>query len=236
MKVTITLSANAGIAIQCGTYRIWVDALHDRKQTGFSAVDMPLQNQMLQCEAFYKPDAICFTHCHGDHFSKELTVAAHNLWPRAKVILPEPVFEDQLLVCGDEWHYGDGDLSLRFIRLIHDGDAYRDCIHYGILITTGNKNILIPGDCEIAASALAKLISKQKVDLALLNFPWLTLKKGRTFVQEYMKPEHIVLYHLPFVEDDCNGYRSATEKAAKEFQLTQVSVLMEPLQQIVFNI
>ena len=71
MEVTVTLSANAGVVIQCGGYRIWVDALHDQKVDGFSAVDSKLQMDMLKCPAFSDPQYICYTHCHPDHFSEK---------------------------------------------------------------------------------------------------------------------------------------------------------------------
>ena len=236
MKISITLSANAGVAMEIYGRRIWIDALHDQKQAGFSTVDSQLQVKMLNHAAFSKPDYICYTHCHGDHFSKELTAAAVNLWPGAAVILPEKMLDHQLLITGKEWLYNDGELSLRFIKLTHEGEVYRNCIHYGMLISVQGKHILIAGDCETASPVLADAICGEKIDMVLLNFPWITLKKGRAFVQEYLKTAKIVLYHLPFAADDGNGYRDATEKAVKAFDSNPVLTLCEPLQQIIVDI
>lgn len=234
MKVSVTLSANAGVAIHIGGYRIWVDALHTDRQPGFSAVDVPLQKRMLQCDAFAKPDFILYTHCHPDHFSEKLTRSAQNLWPEAEILLPEKYLAEQILVSGGEFIHRLGDLTLRFFRLPHDGEQYADCIHYGLTITVGGKTVLIPGDCKTAATELAQVISGESIDLALLNFPWLTLKRGQDFVNEYLKASHILLYHLPFTQDDTFGYRQAAQKAAQKLPGTQM--LWEPLQTLVFEI
>ena len=234
MKVTVTLSANAGVVIAMGGYRIWVDALHTEKQPGFSSVDLLLQKRMLQCDAFQSPDLIVCTHCHPDHFSEDLVAAGKKMWPDAAVLLPERKFTDQLLVSGNEYFYTLGELTFRFIRLPHDGEQYASCIHYGVLISVKNKHVLLPGDCRTAAAELAKAMEDVNVDLALLNFPWLTLKRGYDFVKEILKPTHVLLYHLPFASDDGFGYRQAAAKAIDKMPNSQL--LWEPLQSIELEI
>lgn len=232
MEITVTLSANAGVAICWDGHRIWVDALHEHRRQGFSAVDAPLQKRMLKNDAFSDPDLICYTHCHDDHFSRELTQTANTLWPRAKLLLPECFFENQILVSGEAFVHREEDLTLRFIRLPHEGAAYAQTVHYGILISASGKNILIPGDCQTASPTLAEVIRNTKIDLTLLDFPWFTLEKGRTFIRQIMKPAHVLIYHLPFVQDDCFGYRRAAERAVQKESAMDVSLLYEPLQQI----
>ncbi len=232
MEVTVTLSANAGVAIGCGGYRIWVDALHDQKVEGFSTVDPQLQAGLLKSPAFAHPDFICYTHCHPDHFSEDLTREAKKLWPDARLLLPEQIFEEQILVSGEEYIYrGDG-ISLRFIRLPHEGEVYADVVHYGILIEIGGKHILIPGDCTTAYAGLAEQLKDVTVDLALLNFPWVGLQKGRAFVENAVKPRHAIAYHLPFEKDDIAGYRKAAEKAVNSGGM----LLWNPLQEIKLDI
>ena len=67
-EIKVTLSANAGVSIQFDNCRIWVDALHEDKQPGFSAVSQALLSQLLESEAFSAPDYICVTHDHPDHW------------------------------------------------------------------------------------------------------------------------------------------------------------------------
>ena len=236
MKISVTLSANAGVAINFDGHRVWVDALHNQKVDGFSAVCPSLQKQMMQSSVFSNPECICYTHCHPDHFSEELTASAKALWPEAKLYLPEPVFSEQILVQGQSAIHREGQLNLHFIRLPHEGAQYTGCIHYGILLSLEGKHILIPGDCQVAADALEQAVQDVPVDLALLNFPWLTLKKGHTFLQEVLRPKQTLLYHLPFEADDINGFRQAAEKALAREHSMEMQLLWNPLQTIVLDI
>lgn len=236
MKISVTLSANAGVAIDFDGHRIWVDALHDQKVDGFSAVCPSLQKQMMQSSAFSDPECICYTHCHPDHFSHKLTVSAKALWPDAALYLPEQMFPEQILVQGQSASYREGNLTLHFFRLPHEGAQYTGCIHYGILLSLKGKHILIPGDCQVASDALAQAVQDVPIDLALLNFPWLTLKKGYTFLREVLRPKQTLLYHLPFEENDANGFRQAAEKALARENTGDMHLLWNPLQTIILDI
>lgn len=233
-KVSITLSANAGVAIHFGGKRIWVDALHNEKVPGFSTVDTQLQGRMLQSEAFFSPDLIVYTHCHPDHYSRGLTEAAEKLWPKAKLLLPEKEFEEQILVTGQTFSYEEGELTLRFFRLPHEGEQYADVVHYAVMLTAEGKNILIAGDCAVASAGLAQAVAGEKIDLALLDFPWLTLTKGRSFVEKTLQPANWLVYHLPFEKDDV-GYRAAAHKAA-EAEAIPIRLLCEPLETLEFDL
>ena len=96
----VTLSANAGIALSFGGLRVWVDALHDQKIPGFSTVTPDLWAAMRAHPAFAAPDLLFFTHCHPDHFSAGLAREALDLWPEAKIVLPEDRFPGQALLSG----------------------------------------------------------------------------------------------------------------------------------------
>lgn len=230
-KICVTFSANAGVVIHVGGRRIWVDALHEEKQSGFSALDTDLQQRMLQCEAFFHPDYICATHCHPDHYSPFLTKTAKRIWPKAKLLLPEPEFAEQILVSGENFRLEDGAITLEFFALPHEGAHYADVKHYGILIQGGGKSILLAGDCATASPALERALRGRKVDLAILNFPWITLGKGRDFLKKVIQPEHLLVCHLPFAEDDVSGYRQSAQKnVALLKDDMDVRLLWEPLQ------
>lgn len=222
--LTVTLSANAGVSLEFGGHRILVDALHTHKVPGFSTVDKSLQGKMLRCAAFQHPELMVYTHCHPDHYSKELTAAAMQLYPTARLLAPETPFEEQA------WKFGD--LELNFLRLPHEGAQYTDVLHYGILLSWKNKHILIPGDCETASPILAEAVKDIAINVAILNFPWLTLKKGREFVNTVLRPKHEIVCHLPFEADDTNGFRQSAHAAASE----NVSILDAPLQTVTIEI
>lgn len=213
MSVQVTLSANAGVSIVLGGKKIWVDALHDTPTGGFSALTPDMLSQMETCEAFQDPDMIVFTHCHGDHYSHALTAQSHMRWPRARLILPELHFSDQELLEGTEVDKALGDVRLRFFRLTHEHPETLDVPHYGLLLCDGKTTVLIAGDCAIGNPQLAAAVGGERVDLALLNFPWLALARGRDFIATELHPAHLLIYHLPFDRDDKAGYRPAVSHA-----------------------
>ena len=224
MEIQVTFSANAGVCVQSGGYRIWVDALHKEKQPGCSAVSPELFQQVLSSENFSAPNWICVTHCHPDHYSPEMVDGALAKWPSAQLCLPG---------CKD---VRLEDVSLQFIPLPHEGAQYADVLHFGVLIRVGDKTILIPGDCETASPAMAQVIWEQEIDLAILNFPWVTLAKGRTFLTQVLQPTHILLCHLPFAEDDVGGFRASAKRSAQLLPQMDVRLLDQPLQTEIINI
>ena len=223
MRVNVTFSANAGVAIAVGKYRIWVDALHTRKQPGFSAAGP----RILDDSAFFRPGHICYTHCHGDHFSETLTRIAAQRWPEAKVYLPERILPNQETVAPGNLVFRDGALTLRFFPLPHEGAQYAQVPHYGLLITVDGCNILAAGDCATGSPALLEALDGEQVDLAILDFPWITLAKGRAALKK-LAPRQILVCHLPFAWDDVNGYRESALRSAQG--LSNVRLLLEPLQ------
>lgn len=227
----VTLSANAGVSLALGQTRIWIDALHSQQVPGFSALSHARWVRLQEHPAFQSPDLICFTHCHKDHYDRDLARQACKLWPRAKLILPEPEFDRQLLLDKPAVDVRFQDIVLHFFQLPHEGAAYAGVPHYGLLLSHGHFRILVAGDCEVAAPALRDALSGQTVDLAIVDFPWLTLPRGRAFLREVIRPLHLLICHLPFPENDCFGYRKAAEWAVGKLpEVSDIRLLQTPFQ------
>ena len=132
---------------------------------------------------------------------------------------------------------GDGytavveDVVLHFCRLPHESQHYTiDVPHYGLTITHGTEAILLPGDCAVASPALLPLIARQHFRLALLNFPWITLRKGREFIEQHILADHIIVDHLPFAEDDTEHFRAAAVSEAERLGRSCIHILDDFLQ------
>ena len=230
---TITLSANAGVSLDFGGVRIWVDALHRHRVPNFSSVSPELLEKVWASDAFAAPDVIFYTHCHPDHYSRALTEEALARWPGAQLILPEQEFPGQILLTGEEASYRFGGVTMEFRRLCHEKEQYADVPHYGALLSDGEKRILLPGDCAVANPALSDWLGGVCPDAVLLDFPWITLQRGRRFIQDFLPTEHLIVYHLPFPQDDPSGYRAAVQRAAAWLDyLPDVRFLESPLQSI----
>ena len=220
--VKLTLSANAGGALQLEQHRLLIDALHEGKLPGFSTLDHNLRQQVLNHPDFENPELICLTHTHPDHYSESMIRKAQTAWPCARLCLPEVGRE---VICGD--------LRLTYIPLTHEGAEYENLPHFGILIHWQGKHILIPGDCRVADTGLLQTVDGLTIDLAILNFPWLTLKKGRDCLEKALQPKQCVFWHLPFECDDINGYRHSAEMALYQHP---GQLLYNPLQTIELEI
>lgn len=231
---TVTFSANAGGALSLGGAHVWYDAMHRQKIPGFSTISPTLMTALEHTPAFYDPDLILYSHCHPDHFSQPLLAAAHRLWPRAKLLLPEPFFPEQILLQGSPKMELAG-LELRFVPLPHDGAQYANVANYGCILRSGDFRVLLTGDCAVASPALADFVDGQPIDLAILNFPWLTLPRGRAAI-DAIHPRHLLIWHLPFQEDDRWGYRIAARRAVDKLtSVSDIRLFLAPLQEEAFD-
>lgn len=230
---SVTLSANAGICLELDGKPIWIDAVHRHKVEGFSTVSPELWARMCaDGSPFRSPELLIFTHRHPDHYSHTLIAEALSRWPQVRVISPVDEFRGQLVLHGARQDAHIGTLELRFFALPHERELYRDTPNYGILISNGAHTILLAGDSEVAAPQLAEAVAGRRIDLAILNFPWLCLQKGRRFLEQTLRPEHLLLFHLPFACDDTQGYRKAAAFLARRAtQPADIRLLLEPMQQ-----
>lgn len=227
----VTLSVNAGISLYTEGLKIWVDALHDRKVPGFSTLTPELRDMLFDAAAFQNPDVIAFTHCHPDHFSETLCQEAVCRFPKARLILPERRFPNQLLLRGGEVIVPAGERRLTFRKLTHEGPEYAEVLHYGLMIEDGGENILVLGDCALQGGELETWIAGRPLDTVFAPFPWLTLPGPRAFLSRVLRPRHLFLYHLPLEKDDDWHYRRAAVMASqKPGELRDMRFLMEPFQ------
>ena len=250
--VKIISTANAGMMIDFGKEKILIDAFHSEKYDIYSSVSPDLFEEILENEAFADPGILFFTHRHPDHFSAAMAARAARIWEKTTVILPENAPADQnrpengalsadalsgaglanvRFLSAREEKFRQGDLDLRFVRLPHENEIYADVPHYGMFAEYNGFTVFDPADCEIAAEELIDFAYGKKIDLAVLNFPWVTLRRGREFVKKVLKPDHIVVCHLPDPAMDDLGYADAAENAVRRhFEGVDVRLLHEPLQ------
>ena len=236
-RCAVTLSANAGVVLALDGYRLWVDALHKTKVPGFSTLSPADLQTLWGHPAFAAPDALLFTHCHPDHYDKDLTAQAITRYPQAAPLLPEPEFPGVLPLHGPRDVRTLPGLRLEFARLTHEGPQFAAVPHYGCLVEQNGFRVLITGDCAVAGADLADWIGGRSIDLALLDFPWVTLRRGREFINAYIRPRHLVVNHLPFREDEVYNYLSAAAKCAALMRPTvpDVRLLTEPFQTEAFE-
>lgn len=185
------------------------------------------------------------THDHPDHYSRRWTEQFLAVHPEARFIgavnddrAPKRTGTDSqtssILLHGEHPTYYLPGITLEFLRLPHEGAEFAHVDNYGCLLTfpassisasnistPGNGTsrpwrVLFLGDAKPADPAIADWISGRSVDLALLNFPWIALPKGRRFIEEHLPHTQIAVLHLPYEQDDRNHYCAAARKAAEQ--------------------
>ena len=224
----ITFSANAGLSVDCRGARIWVDAVHHAPAEGFSSVSRELWAVMLEHPQFRCPDLIFYTHRHPDHYSDLRTREALTRFPRARLLTPWNCNSHEMFLSGE----GDSlpPLAFHAVPLPHGGTEYGQLPHYGCVLDASPQRIFFGGDCTAPSEALTRCIQERPIDLAVMNFSWITLSQNRDYLKNILRPKHLLINHLPFPADDIFHYRSAAQQALRHFPELDVRLLLTPLQ------
>ena len=124
-------------------------------------------------------------------------------------------------------------IDFDFFPLLHEGGPSKETPHFGCMISVGGKTILMPGDGKLFTEELAAKVKGREIDLAILDFPWLTAPGGIDYVYGKINPSNVILYHLPTPEDDKFRYLAAVDYAlAKLPEEKNAQILCRPLQTI----
>ncbi len=200
----IQLIANAGVLIQIRGKKILVDALHNRYTEVFSSVPDDLLYKIAHGEdEFREIDLLVFTHDHPDHYSREWTEEFLKNHPNTRMISPISDFSgERITVLREplEEHFLNG-IGIKCAKLVHEGEQYRDVANYGYRFDIKGFHVTVLGDS--GPENIPPLLAG--ADVALYNFPFVTVMRGRKMIGE-LNPKRIIAYHLPYEEKDVNGY------------------------------
>ena len=245
----LLLTANAGIILELDGRRLLIDALHNTEHPHWSALTPEMTESVFSFLEPAPPDAILCTHIHPDHYSAGLLERAAAAFPNAALIEPYRSGD-----ASGEFRLSDA-LNIRWFSLPHmHTDAPFDPPNYGFLIEYRGKQIFTPGDADFSTEEIHALFSRlsreaageplpetasvghdrKGIDLALLNFPWITLKRGREALA-LLSPKQLALFHLPFADKDPLGYIPSTLHAAERFR-PDAAVLCRFLQEVSFSL
>lgn len=237
-KDTVLLTANAGVLICCRDKKILVDALHSEKTNRFSRVPDDVLRQAVNGEGdFADMDIALFTHDHPDHYSKNWTMRLLDRNPAIQLVTPIRDFADRKNVHvlsrpKETLRLSGVDITCK--RLIHDGSEYASVANFGYMLDVSGIRIMLLGDGAMDAKAIAAFMDGFAPDLALLNFPFLTLKRGREIMDKVIAAKQTILFHLPEPGDDINGYTQAAERVLlKEYQNgPRIRLLYQSMQKV----
>jgi hypothetical protein len=237
-KDYVLLTANAGVLICYHDKKILVDALHSEKTNRFSRVSDGVLRQIVNGEGdFADVDVALVTHDHPDHYSKNWMMRLLERNPGIELISPVRDFLDRKnvhVVTRPKETLRFAGIGITCKRLLHDGSEYASVANYGYMLDIDGFRILLLGDGAMDPKAIGAFKEDFKADLALLNFPFLTLKRGRDIMERVIGAPKTVLFHLPEVGDDINGYTASAQKTLLRVYQNDPSVrlLCESMQKI----
>lgn len=223
--MTITCTVNAGLSIACGSLKLLVDPFPTERVGGFSSLTGDMLEQALDAPAFQSPDLVFITHTHRDHYNAAVMQRFLTRWPAARIIMPDNPFHQGLLLnssCTLPWNGA----RLRFFPLTHQGAEYAGTAHFGLLLTVDGMTLLLVGDGVVADESLAGILDGETVDIAVLPFPWVSLRRGVAFVDRVIRPKHILVNHLPLPASDIFHYAESASRHSAQISCTSDVQLM----------
>ena len=221
--IKITLVANAGVLVEHNGIGLLMDGIHHEEGYPFSQVsenDMELMRQ--GADIFANLDYLLFTHEHPDHFTPQYVSEHIRLRSAKGVFLPNandgsPALAlllnhlEKLAIP----HYTLGlepgktkrfavadDLVVTVIGTRHMGPQYQAIRNDCFLLTLGGKNLLFTGDADYVAGYFENALAGVTVDAVFVNPIFYHNSNGQEIINEVFRPRDIVIYHMPFEEDD----------------------------------
>lgn len=251
-KLRIRLIANAGLFVESSRDRFLIDAIHHEPDHPFSVVRKEFLEEILHGHGEYRDvDYLLYTHCHSDHFTEKYTKEYLKHHQVQGVFLPEAclgagLFQDRTRnelkvfalkdsrlgrLISYEIHK---DLTIHVFRTTHLGEDYQGEIHYSYVLSIGSMNILITGDASYEEEEFRKALEGLSIDTMITTPLFYHHNVGRQIMEEVIKPQIVLIYHIPFKEDDIYKMRKLTMRDIEKHKALHLTViaLMEENQTI----
>lgn len=218
--VKITYIANAGVLIGNGNVNILIDGLHTKPVEGFSPVPVEVCGMIMQKKGAMKQiDFMLFTHCHEDHCDIDAVSNYQN--ESTKIFVPGKAIEnircENRLKLNIEGKYQDENVEVAVIKSEHAGDKqFSATEHVSFLLKFQDMTILVMGDSEIGDGKLLGSLKDEEIDVVCINFIEINREKGRAFLSQ-LRPNRIIMNHIPFVEDDKYKMRESALRSIDRF-------------------
>jgi L-ascorbate metabolism protein UlaG (beta-lactamase superfamily) len=213
--LTLTFIANEGAMVETPSHKVIFDALFDKPNENYMAPSPALLDKLEKgLPPFDGIDIVFVTHNHPDHVSIPPLRRFLDNNPQSKLIAPGDLVEVMQTAEG-VWKGREDQaisldmpvntsrdmevkgISLKAFRTRHSGDRESPWnIMY--LLSMDGRTVFHEGDSDGRPETFSALgLENTPVDLALVHF-WFPLNEvGARLIQEWLKPAHIGLIHLP---------------------------------------
>jgi L-ascorbate metabolism protein UlaG (beta-lactamase superfamily) len=213
--IVATYIANMGYLVEVGAEKILIDALYTKANANYAAPTAEVLARMERGEPpFDGITVVVATHRHTDHFKAATVASFLRKNPQAVFFGPPQTGRD---LEADPASFaairqqvrslpGDvgasaveksGGVTIKAFATDHDGGTGRN-ENVMVLIKVNGRAIFHEGDARIGLAEFARLdLAEEAIDLAILHEWYLTTDEGTRIVRELLKPQHLLVAHVP---------------------------------------
>ncbi len=205
-NISLSYIGNMGVYISSNQFSILIDGLHTRYGEDYLFPDQKLIHKI---NTLLKPDALVFTHQHGDHFNEQLSRDFLTRNKESILFGPKQItnklseFSDRLFTISTKDYSKQtikyGEAKITGFKINHAGKKHTTIENVGYIIHIGNKNILHVGDTnwleEIKLFDQLKLV-EEAIDIVILPYWMLLDNKASELIKKHIQPNHIVATHI----------------------------------------
>ncbi len=203
---SITYVGNMGVYISNDQSSILIDGLHTKYGDDYLFPNKELVDRI---NSELKPNAILFTHHHGDHFSAQLS-SDYLTYNKKNVLFgPSQVtkkingFEGRKYTITTKNYSKQttnlGKITITGLKINHAGKRHITVENVGYIITIGDKKVLHVGDTnwleEIKLFDQLKLID-ESIDIAFLPYWMLLQNDAPLLIKKYITQKQIIATHI----------------------------------------
>jgi len=219
--VNIQLIANAGVVAEYNGIRFLIDGLQGETDTAFSKIPEDILKDMLAGKGkLSNIDYILFSHEHPDHFAPRYVCEYLKNNEVRAVFLPgkrsgdinvltENLKENtkncqliELQEKGAARYKLRDDIFITAFAAVHMGPQFADIVNYCYLLTLGTKSILFTADADYKEENFTNALAGVCVDAVFVNPLFFNNPAGRRIIEKTIKPGKVIIYHIPFEEDN----------------------------------
>ena len=211
--------SNAGIVLDIEGKTIGIDCLC--KDSSMLYQDTPLE---IREKLIF--DILIFTHEHEDHFCEEYVKEAWEKNPNLLIYAGENVIAmlqnvniptGQLQEVKDGDALAIGDLKIRFVQTLHEGEQYSNVQNLTLLINIEDKHIIVTGDATPCEELFEKIrVWSPHIDWLFAPFPYVGLRSTRRRLAENLHIKNIFAFHQPRPEADVQNWIKNTKKVCEQ--------------------
>lgn len=253
-SIRVTLLANSGIIVEYKDHKLLIDGTPGEIHGYFNGLSEEVLHDLLEGNKplFRDINILLYTHCHHDHFSPEVTGALVEGHRVNHIMIPDKdsrsfvELRDSLalsktgLVLLDiplrkRAGYEPDGIKIEAFRTRHAGEMYKDTEHYCYLICLGSKVILITGDSDYDPEYFRTMLEGIRIHAVFINPLFLNRREGRTAIAESIKPEKVIVCHIPFEGTPGTNLRRVAARDAVKYRdaLPEIILLQDELQEII---